>query len=237
MAAPLIASAIAALLRKYIARALVWARSKLTILFTNLLTFLLTVGKDWLESMTTQARTLILNKDDPNDQDLARFIAIATGREASISAEMDRRINEAGDKARDIRDEYLAHYDTYSRNLERRYPVLFNEAFRLKLRDRLTAAINRQIDSAMQRAIQQSALTAQKIAAAREKLVEKAGEKVQEANAIRALRSPRLKGRSDTQVAGYLRTLKDGTATHPYSLEELENEIKGRKAQGKWNPH
>jgi hypothetical protein len=240
MPAPIVFAAIAAALRALAAALLPWFRKW----GLHLLAFLAGQFKTWLDSLKEWCKEELQDffiKDNPDAEDLVDFVNLMRGKESKFQDKIQAKLAATQGTLTEKRNKALERFDQVSDRMHAKHPVIWNDAYRSQLRDKLAAQLDTAIANIVKRMDDEARVRIHQGQKIIQDSINDATNAVARAEikrqAIEALRSPRLKGRSDTQVAGYLRTLKDGTSTHPYSLEELENEVKGRKAQGKWNPH
>lgn len=200
------------------------------------------IGREWVASVKAYAAEFVVS-DDPDYQDLQDFLNALRGRESKMEAKLIATMNKQIDQITRQKRKMLLKFDQQTLRLQGSgfiAAAAFNENFRLDIRGRLS----RFWDDAEARARAKIIEGATAARAMRQSAADEAERRARAAFTraedkraqIAALRSPKFIGRSDTQVAGYLKTLNAGTATHSYTEQELKDEIEGRKRSGKWNP-
>lgn len=238
MPAPVVFAAIAAALRALAAALLPWFRKWGLALFA----FLAGQFKAWLDSLKEWAKEELQDffiKDNPDAEDLADFVALMRGKESRFQDKIQAKLASAQGTLTEKRNAALARFDEVSDRMHAKHPVIWNDAYRSQLRDKLAAQLDKAIAGIVKRMddearikLHQAATVTQNAINSATNAVQKAQVKRDEVKRLRTLPP----GRSDTQVQSYLDTLDRGTATHHFTRQQLLDEIKGRKLEGKWNP-
>ena len=201
-------------------------------------------AKEWIKSMSDYADEQLRErflKGNPDAQDLLDFIRLMNGKGSAYQQKIDARLSQAAGKIAEEKAELIAKFDRQSDAFHLKHPVIFNDSYRSQLRTRLVDFLDKSEEKANRRMIDGAAAGAARGQLIIQNAIAKATNAVDRANATRAeiaaLRSPKFVGRSDTQIKGYRHSLTNGTASGQFTIEELDNEILGRKKAGKFNPH
>lgn len=239
MPAPLVFAAIAAALRALAAALLPWFRKWGAVI----LGALLVQFKTWLDSLKDWAKEELQDffiKDNPDAEDLRDFVNLMRGKESKFQDKIQARIAAAEGTLTEKRNAALARFDEVSDRMHAKHPVLWNDAYRSQLRDKLAAQLDKAIAGIVKRMDDEARVKLHQAQVIAQNTINSATNAVQKAEVKRAqvaaLRSPVFADRSDTQMKKMLDALDKGTSQNKHTREEIENEIKGRKLQGKWNP-
>ena len=209
-----------------------------------LLAFLAGQFTKWFESLKEWVSEELQDffiKGNQDAEDLRDFVALMRGKSSKFEDKIQKRLDDTKGTLREKRDAAMKRFDEVSDRMHAKHPVLWNDSYRSQLRTKLSDAMEKAEITFVERMERESRRTValgQKVVADAIAGATNAFQKAEVKRAeVAALRSPKFVGRSDTQVAGYLKALKAGTGAGHYTQEELDNEISGRKKQGKWNPH